>query len=126
MMDQRSSAAGESFVILQERIRKFARERDWEQYHTPKNLSMAVIVEAAELVEHFQWLSAEQSESLSSEKLEEISEELADVLIYLIGLADRLNIDLLAAANRKLIINEKKYPAERVRGKSNKYSDYIS
>ena len=125
-MDQPSPAAGELFEILRERIRKFAQERDWEQFHTPKNLSMAVIVEAAEIVEHFQWLSKEQSESLSSEKLEEISEELADVLIYLIRLADQLNIDLLAAANRKMLINEKKYPAELVRGKASKYSEYRS
>jgi NTP pyrophosphatase (non-canonical NTP hydrolase) len=109
---------------LRQRLRRFAAERDWDQFHSPKNLAMALITEAAELVEHFQWLSEDESSALPPEKLEEVKLELADILIYVIRLADKLNIDLLAAANQKIVLNEKKYPADRVRGDARKYTEY--
>jgi NTP pyrophosphatase (non-canonical NTP hydrolase) len=109
---------------LKTRLRKFAGERDWNKFHSPKNLAMALIVEAAELVEHFQWLTEEQSRSLPDEKRAEVEAELADILIYLVRIADKLNIDLYPAALRKLEQNAGKYPAEQVRGRSTKYSDY--
>jgi NTP pyrophosphatase (non-canonical NTP hydrolase) len=103
-------------IEMRDRLRAFAQARDWDQFHTPKNLSMALIAEAAELVEHFQWLTPEQSQSLPAEKLAEIRHELADIFIYLIRTADKLNVDLLQAANEKMRINELRYPAEKVRG----------
>ena len=109
---------------LKQRLRKFAAERDWDQFHSPKNLSMALIAEAAELVEHFQWLSEEQSSHLPAEKLQEVETEIADILVYLIRMADKLGVDLIAAAERKIEINEQKYPADRVRGSSRKYTEY--
>ncbi len=105
---------------LKERLRGFARERDWEQFHTPKNLAMALIVEVAELVEHFQWLTGPQSLALDPEQRAAVEQELADILIYLIRLADRLGVDLEAAAWRKIEINARKYPADQVRGSARK------
>ncbi len=105
---------------LRNQLREFAQARDWEQFHSPKNLSMALIVEAAELVEHFQWLTESQSQTLDQEKREQVAQELADVLLYLVRLADRLDIDLLDAARRKLVINAQKYPADKVRGSAKK------
>ena len=105
------------------RLRKFAKQRDWDQFHSPKNLSMALSVEVAEIVEHFQWLTEEQSKKLSSDKLEEVETELADTLIYLVRLADKLGIDLLAAARRKIEVNDRKYPVERVKGSAKKYTE---
>lgn len=112
------------FDELRKRLATFAGERDWDKFHSPKNLSMALIAEAAELVEHFQWLTEEQSASLPPAKLIEVETELADILIYLIRTADKLGIDLFRAANEKIELNEKKYPAERVRGSSKKYTEY--
>lgn len=109
---------------LTEEIRLFARERDWDRFHSPKNLSMALIAEAAELLEHFQWATEEQSYTPDPAKLQEVKHEIADVFIYLIRLSDRLNIDLLDAAREKLDLNRKKYPADKVRGDARKYSDY--
>ncbi len=105
---------------LQERLRAFARERDWEQFHSPKNLAMALIVEAAELVEHFQWLTETQSRSLDAAKREQVEQEMADVFIYLARLADQIGVDLLGAAERKIALNAQKYPADRVRGSAKK------
>lgn len=105
---------------LRERLRAFARARDWEQFHSPKNLSMALIVEAAELVEHFQWLTESQSTRLDPKTFQAVEEEVADVFIYLVRLSDLLGIDLLDAAARKIALNEKKYPAEEVRGSAKK------
>jgi len=105
-------------------LKEFAIERDWEQFQSPKNLSMALIVEAAELVEHFQWLTEEQSYKLSKEKHQEVGYEMADILLYLIRLSERLDVDLIAAAEEKIEINEKRYPADKVRGSAKKYSDY--
>lgn len=110
--------------ILQQRLREFARERDWDQFHSPKNLAMALIAEAAELVEHFQWLSEAQSTQLPEAKLREVEQELADVFLYLLRLADKLNVDLLDAAARKIELNARKYPAEKVRGSAKKYNEY--
>ena len=106
------------------RLRRFADERDWDQFHSPKNLAMALIVEAAELVEHFQWLTEKQSQTLPADKLAEVEQEIADIQIYLIRLADKLGVDIDKAVSAKIKLNEKKYPAEKVRGKAGKYSDY--
>ena len=106
------------------KIRAFARDRDWEQFHSPKNLAMALVVEAAEIVEHFQWLTQEQSKSLPPDKLEEIKEEIADVMIFLSNLADKLGIDPLEAARKKIKKNKEKYPADVVKGKAFKYTEY--
>jgi len=92
-------------------LRRFAGERQWEPFHTPKNLAAALIVEAAELLEHFQWLTQEQSQDLSPATKQEVAHEIADVLIYLTRLADQLHIDMLAAASEKMALNAKKYPA---------------
>lgn len=100
-------------TTLRDALRAFAAARDWRQYHTPKNLAMAMIVEAAELVEHFQWATPEESLHPSAEKLAEIRDEVADTLIYLVELADALDIDLLAAARDKIAKNAVKYPAPR-------------
>jgi len=111
-------------TTLQQQLRAFARARDWEQFHTPKNLAMALTKEAAELQEIFQWLTPEQSAQLDEKQRLHAAEELADVLLYLCRLADVLNIDLAEAAASKLQRNAEKYPADRVRGKSTKYSEY--
>ena len=106
---------------LRKRIAAFAAERDWEQFHSPKNLSMALAAEAGELLEHFQWLSETQSENLSEATREEVALEIADVLLFLVRLADRLEIDPLQAAARKLELNARKYPVEKSRGRATKY-----
>ena len=110
-----------SFDTLRDEIREFARAREWEQFHTPKNLSMALIVEAAELVEHFQWLTPEQSQTLDADGRRAVAEEIGDVLIYLTRLADVLGIDPLQAAFDKIIVNGRKYPVEKARGHNRKY-----
>jgi dCTP diphosphatase len=109
---------------LKERVRAFVAERDWDQFHSPKNLAMALSVEAAELVEIFQWLTEEQSATLDAGRRQRAAEELADILWFLVRIADRLDIDLLQAAGEKLERNAVKYPAERVRGQSRKYDEY--
>ena len=123
-MEQHESAEEETLESLRHRLRKFASDRDWDQFHSPKNLSMALIAEAAEMVEHFQWLTEDQSSQLPSRKLAEVEEELADIFIYLIRLADKLDVDLIDAAARKIDLNEKKYPAGVVRGSAKKYTEY--
>lgn len=105
-------------------LRKFADERDWDQFHSPKNLSMALSVEAAELVELFQWLTEEQSHELSVDTANQAADELADIQIYLIRLADKLGIDIEAAVRQKIEINRVKYPADKVRGDASKYTEY--
>jgi NTP pyrophosphatase (non-canonical NTP hydrolase) len=109
---------------LKERLRVFVAERDWDQFHSPKNLAMALSVEAAELVELFQWLTEEESATLDGDRRRRAAEELADVLVYLVRIADRLDIDLLQVAGEKLERNAVKYPAERVRGQARKYDEY--
>lgn len=108
---------------LTQSLRDFAKARDWEQFHSPKNLASALSVEAAELLEHFQWLTEEQSRNLSAPKQAEVAAEAADVLLYLLQLCDKLNIDLMAAARSKLIVNGEKYPVASARGSSKKYTD---
>ena len=108
---------------LRRMVRDFALARQWEVYHTPKNLAMALIVEAAELVERFQWLTPEQSLALDEVRREQVRQEIADVLIYLTRLADLLDIDLLDAAAHKLAINARKYPVELARGNAAKYDE---
>ena len=109
---------------LRDTLRKFVAERDWDQFHSPKNLSMALSIEASELMEHFQWLTEEQSRKLPPEKLAQVRDEMADVLVYLVRLADKLDVDLLQAAKQKIEKNALKYPADKVRGSMKKYSDY--
>ncbi|HVS24629.1 MAG TPA: nucleotide pyrophosphohydrolase [Gammaproteobacteria bacterium] len=109
---------------LQRRLAEFAAARDWDRFHSPKNLAMALSVEAAELVEELQWLTEEQSRALEPERHERVRLEAADVLIYLLRLADTLGLDLLRAADDKIALNERKYPADRVRGDSRKYTEY--
>lgn len=105
-------------------LREFANERDWEQFHSPKNLAMALTVEVAELLEHFQWMTEGESAKPTPEKLQKIQEEIGDVLIYLTRFADKLGIDLLDAAYKKLEINRQKYPAEKARGSAKKYNEF--
>ncbi len=114
----------DSLTTLNQRLKAFAQSRDWEQFHSPKNLSMALIAEAAELVEHFQWLSEEQSYNLPRGKHEEVAMEMADILIFLIRCAERLDIDLVVAANKKIAINEQRYPADKVRGDARRAAEY--
>jgi len=110
-----------SLEQLQQRLHDFARERDWEQFHSPKNLSMALTVEAGELQEIFQWLTEDQSKSLDDDQRNHVAEEMADVLLYLCRLADVLDIDLLHSATDKLEKNARKYPADEVRGSAEKH-----
>lgn len=114
----------DSIEALNERLLQFARTRDWEQFHSPKNLSMALSGEAGELLEHFQWLTEEQSQHLSDEKRKAVAHEMADILIYLVRLSERLDIDLLEAAYEKVAINEKRYPAEKVKGDARRAEEY--
>lgn len=109
---------------LRDKLRQFTAERDWQRFHSPKNLSMALSGEVGELLEHFQWLTEEESRQLPPETLREVELELADVLLYLICLADRLGVDLHDAATRKIELNAKKYPADDVRGSAKKYTEY--
>jgi dCTP diphosphatase len=111
-------------LMLRDKLRAFAEARDWDQFHSPKNLSMALMVEVAELMEHFQWLTEAQSGNLDAAKKAVVAEELADILLYLVRLSDKLGVDLLKAALHKLEKNAMKYPAEQVRGSSKKYSEY--
>jgi NTP pyrophosphatase (non-canonical NTP hydrolase) len=111
------------FQSLTQALRDFAKARDWAQFHSPKNLASALAVEAAELLEPFQWLTEDQSRNLSMSKKAEVAAEAADVLLYLLQLCDKLQIDLMEAARMKLIVNGEKYPVDRARGSSKKYTD---
>ena len=106
---------------IRDQLRAFVAERDWDQFHNPKNLAMAMVVEAGELLEHFQWLTPEQADALDAETRAEVELEVADVLLFLLRLCDRLDIDPLQAAQRKLVLNARKYPADKARGRSTKY-----
>jgi len=108
---------------LRDALRQFAAERDWDQFHSPKNLAIAQNVEAAELLEHFQWLSDAESAAIPLEKRAKVREELADVLLYLIRLADKLDVDLALAAAEKISANAEKYPTHKARGSSKKYTE---
>ena len=134
--------SGTDLNTLKQRLRDFTEARDWDQFHSPKNLSMALSAEVAEIIEHLtnhgcsnvvgagrtgttQWLAGEQSKNLPQNKLDEVETELADTLIYLIRLADKLDIDLLAAATNKIELNELKYPVEKAKGNAKKYTEYV-
>ena len=106
---------------LRAQLRAFVTERDWDQFHTPKNLAMALVAEAGELVEHFQWLTPEQSGNLAAEVRAEVELEIADVLLLLLRLCDKLDVDPVDACERKLALNRQKYPVEKARGRATKY-----
>ena len=108
---------------ITEQIRKFRDERDWMQFHNPKNLAVSICLESAELLEHFQWSTPEQSEDVGRKKSEQISAEIADVAIYLIELADNLGINLWQAIQKKLQHNAAKYPVEKAKGNALKYTE---
>ncbi len=118
------SVTSDSLHQLRERINAFVAERDWAQFHTPKNLAMAMIVEAAELVEQFQWDTPAESQVLTPEKREAVSHELADTFVYLLRIAEVLQIDLVEAAHQKIDLNAKKYPVEKAKGSNAKYTAY--
>ena len=115
----------DSLQDLRKQINAFVTERDWTQFHTPKNLAMAMIVEAAELVEHFQWDTPLESQQLTPEKREAVAHELADTFVYLLRLAEVLDIDLIAATNAKIKLNALKYPIEKAKGSNAKYTEYL-
>jgi NTP pyrophosphatase (non-canonical NTP hydrolase) len=123
-MDTLPPASIDSLDALRERIHAFAEARAWQRYHTPKNLAIALVVEAAELLEPFQWLTPEESAALNDMQREAVRQEIADVLIYLTRLADLLDIDLLEAAADKLALNARKYPVEKAHGNALKYTDF--
>jgi dCTP diphosphatase len=106
---------------LCQQLRVFAAERDWDQFHSPKNLAMALSVEASELLEHFQWRREADSYQLSPLEQQAVAHEAADVLLYLIRIADQLNINLISAANEKMVLNAQKYPVDKAKGTSKKY-----
>lgn len=113
----------DSLRSLTTQLYQFAKDRDWQQFHSPKNLASALVVEAGELLEHFQWLTEEQSRSLSPEKRDAVGAEVADVLLYLIQLATALGLDPIAEAQAKLELNAQRYPIDLARGSSKKYNE---
>jgi len=113
--------SSDSLDSIRRRLAAFVAERDWDQFHNPKNLAMALAAEAGELVEHFQWLTPEESADLPSETREEVRLEIADVLLFLLRLCDKLDIDPIAAAREKLELNAGKYPVDKARGRATKY-----
>jgi NTP pyrophosphatase (non-canonical NTP hydrolase) len=119
-----NDAALGDLARLRALVREFVDERDWDQFHSPKNLASALTVEAAELLEHFQWLQNGRLDELGPDKLTEVRHEMADVLVYLVRLADKLDVDLMAAVQEKMVLNRAKYPAEQVRGDARKYYEY--
>jgi dCTP diphosphatase len=108
---------------LRDQLRAFAAEREWDQFHSPKNLAMALSVEASELLEHFQWRGERESYELTVEERQAVAYEAADVMLYLIRLSDKLGIDLIRAAKEKMVLNAAKYPVEKARGSAKKYTD---
>lgn len=114
----------DSLIELRQKIDAFVNDRDWAQFHSPKNLAMAMIVEAAELVEHFQWDTIQESYDLSAEKRQEVAHELADTFVYLLRLAEVTGIDLIEAANQKIALNAIKYPVNKAKGSNAKYTVY--
>ena len=114
----------DSLTKLTSKLKDFAVRRDWEQFHSPKNLAMALSGEAGELLEHFQWLTEQQSQQIEANKKQEVAYEMADILIYLLRLSERLDIDLVAAAYEKMAINEQRYPADKVKGDFRRAEEY--
>ncbi len=110
--------------VLIKELRKFAKERDWEKFHSPKNLAMALAVEAAEIMELFQWLTEEQSRNLDKRTLKKLEKEIGDVQNYLARLADQLDLSPIEAALSKIKENKKKYPVKKARGNAKKYTDF--
>lgn len=121
-MNKTTPVTEDALLRLRDAMRDFSDARDWGQYHTPKNLAMALIGEAAEVVEHFQWRTPEASAALPPEDHDAVAMELADVLLYLIRLADVMKIDLADAAERKLVVNAARYPVDKARGRADKYT----
>lgn len=114
----------DSIDLLINRVNQFVEERDWAQFHSPKNLAMAMIVEAGEVVEHFQWMTEQQSRNLDAQTKEQVGQELADTFVYLLRIAEVCGIDLIEASNKKIDLNAKKYPVEKARGSNAKYTQY--
>jgi dCTP diphosphatase len=123
MSPSASTTRADSLDELRDALRRFAAERDWDQFHSPKNLAIALSVEAAELLENFQWRTDADSSALDAAKRDDVRDEMADVLLYLIRLADKLDVDLRAAAEHKMNLNARKYPIEKARGSSRKYTE---
>jgi len=114
----------DSLDALKARVNAFVTERDWAQFHSPKNLAMAMIVEAGEVVEHFQWMTEDESRNLDAETKEQVGQELSDTLVYLLRIAEVCGVDLIEAANKKIDLNAQKYPVEKCKGSNAKYSAY--
>ncbi len=114
----------DSIDALRARVNQFVEERDWAQFHSPKNLAMAMIVEAAEVVEHFQWMTETDSRQLDAHTKQQVGQELADTLVYLLRIAEVCGIDLLAATHAKIDLNAQKYPVDKCRGSNAKYTEY--
>lgn len=114
----------DSIDALRARVNNFVEERDWTQFHSPKNLAMAMIVEAGEVVEHFQWMTEQESRQLDAETREKVGQELADTFVYLMRIAEVCDIDLIAAANAKIDLNARKYPVDKCKGSNDKYTKY--
>ncbi len=109
---------------VRDELLEFVRERDWEQFHSPKNLAMAMAVEASEILEIFQWKTEEESKNLSKDEVRHLREEVADVFLYLVNLASKYDIDIIQASHDKMVLNREKYPADLAKGKSDKYDVY--
>jgi NTP pyrophosphatase (non-canonical NTP hydrolase) len=124
MSSSGSGVTADPLLKLRDALRQFASERDWDQFHSPKNLAIALSVEAGELLEHYQWVSETDSAAMNPERREQVRHEMADVLLYLIRLADKLNIDLAVAATEKIQLNASKYPVDKARGTSKKYTEF--
>ncbi len=114
----------DSLNELRTRVNTFVEERDWTQFHSPKNLAMAMIVEAGEVVEHFQWMTEQESKNLNAETREQVGQELSDTFVYLLRIAEVCGVDLIEATNKKIDLNAKKYPIEKCKGSNAKYTDY--
>ncbi|MDO9049920.1 MAG: nucleotide pyrophosphohydrolase [Methylotenera sp.] len=114
----------DSLDALRARVNNFVAERDWAQFHSPKNLAMAMIVEAGEVVEHFQWMTEQQSHHLDDQTKEQVGQELSDTFVYLLRIAEVCGIDLIEAANKKIDLNAQKYPVEKCKGSNAKYTSY--
>lgn len=123
-MTEQLTHTTDSLQNLRQRINTFVEERDWAQFHSPKNLAMAMIVEAAEVVEHFQWMTEADSRQLDDAIKNQVGQELADTFVYLMRIAEVCGIDLIAAANAKIDLNAQKYPADKCKGSNAKYTEY--
>lgn len=123
-MTEPENQTTDSLLTLRRRINAFVEARDWAQFHSPKNLAMAMIVEAAEVVEHFQWITEQESRQLDADTKEKVGYELADTFVYLMRIAEVCGIDLIAATNAKIDLNAQKYPVEKCKGSNDKYTKY--